>query len=156
MMHRGPVFLVILLLLPLSARSQLRFDPVVFLSTVNIHQYYGEGNIRVPDGVHSRLVDSVYSNNTTVGFSMLLSTDSTGAWTVWLDFDADRYSRPRLSRIFAQRPVGEEEVGAFPELRRWIETVQRANIGQAVQEDEDVVAWPWQRRTDYWLTIRRL
>ncbi|MBN1449002.1 MAG: hypothetical protein JXA28_13815, partial [Bacteroidetes bacterium] len=68
----------------------------------------------------------------------------------------DRYSRPRLSRIFAQRPVGGEEVGAFPELRRWIETVQRANVGQAVQEDEDVVAWPWQRRTDYWLTIRRL
>jgi hypothetical protein len=155
-MHRIRVFFAFVLVLPVSASSQVRFDPVVFLSTVSIHQYYGEGSIRVPDGVYSRLVDSVSSNDMTVGFSMLLSSDSAGAWTVWLDFDADRYNQPRLSRVFAQRPVGAEEVGAFPELRHRVETVQSANIGEAVQEDEDLVSWPWQRRTDYSLTIRRL
>lgn len=151
-------FSLILLLVSLAfpAKAQQDFDPVVFLSTLKIHQYYGQGNIRVPEGMNSVMIDSVVSNNMTLGFSVLLSSDSAGAWKMWLDFDADRYYRPRLTRIFAQRPVGKDENAPFAELRQWVEAVQKPNIGEAVQETEDLVSWPWQRRTEYYLTIRRV
>lgn len=151
-------FFLLLFPLTLPAQTQQDYDPVVYLSTVKIHQYYGQGNIRVPEGMNSAMVDSVVSNNMTLGFSMLLSSDSAGAWTMWLDFDSDRYYRPRLTRIFAQRPVGKDEHAPFTELRQWVEAVQKPNIGDVAHEseEEDLVSWPWLRRTDYYLTIRRV
>ncbi len=154
---RRTFFLLLLLFAPtLNAQTQQGFDPVVYLSTVKIHQYYGQGNIRVPEGMNTSMIDSVVSNNMTLGFSILLTSDSAGAWKLWLDFDADRYYRPRLTRIFAQRPVGPDEQAAFAELRQWVEAVQKRNLGEVSQENEDTVSWPWLQRTDYALTIRRV
>ena len=148
--------LLLFVLLVFPARAQQAFDPVVYLSTLKIHQYYGQGNVRVPEGMHAVMVDSVVSNDMTLGFSILLSSDSAGAWKIWLDFDADRYYRPRLTRIFAQRPVGREENAPFAELRRWVTAVQQPNLGEVARESEDLVSWPWMQRTDYYLTIRRV
>lgn len=150
------LFQLLLLLFPpaLSAQTQQGFDPVVYLSTVKIHQYYGQGNIRIPEDMNSAMVDSVVSNNMTLGFSVLLSSDSAGTWKMWLDFDADRYYRPRLTRIFAQRPVGKDEYAPFAELRQWVEAVQKSNLGNVAHESEELVSWPWLRRTGYVLTIR--
>lgn len=149
--------LLFLLLFPAAGSAQTsQFDPVVFLSTLNIYQYYGRGNVRVPEGMQSSLVDSVVSNSMTVAFSMLLQTDSADTWKMWLDFDADRYYRPRLTRIFAQRPVGEKEIDPFSKLRDWVETVQKGNIGERVTDEEGTVSWQWMKRTDYYLTIRKV
>lgn len=138
-----------------AAQSQA-FDPAVFLSTVNIHQYYGHGNVRVPDGMRAMLVDSLFTDRTCVAFSMRLVPDSGAGWTLWLDFDADRYYRPRLTRVFAQRPVDPGDGEAFTRFRDWVAKVQRRNIGDIAVDSEDHAAWPWQRRTGYRLEIRRV
>lgn len=132
------------------------FDPAVFLSTVNVHQYYGHGNVRVPDGMRAILVDSLFTDRTCVGFSMRLEPDSGTGWTLWLDFDADRYYRPRLTRVFAQRAVDPADEDAFTRFREWVAKVQRRNIGDIVVDLDDHAAWPWQRRTDYRLDIRHV
>lgn len=130
------------------------FDPAVFLSTLRINQNFGEGNVRVPKGTRATLVDSVFSNDLCVYFSMRLEPDSGEGWSTWLDFDADRYYRPLLTRIFAQRRVPEGQDDPLQKFRAWVEVVQKNNLGEATADDGTHVSWPWLTRTAYALTIR--
>jgi hypothetical protein len=140
-----------------ASRSQSHgFDPVVFLSTLRINQYFGEGKVRIPQGMRVTLVDSAFSNDICVYFSMRLEPDSAEGWTTWLDFDADRYYRPRLSRIFAQRRLPEGQEDAFQKYRAWVEVVQKSNLGEATVREDAIVSWPWLTHTAYTLTIRRI
>jgi len=130
------------------------FDPAVFLSTLRINQNFGEGNVRIPKGTRATLVDSVFTNDLCVYFSMRLEPDSGEGWSTWLDFDADRYYRPLLTRIFAQRRVEDGQDNPLQKFRDWVEVVQQRNLGEATVDDDACVSWPWLTRTAYALTIR--
>ncbi|MCB2206504.1 hypothetical protein KQI65_17300 [bacterium] len=133
-----------------------RFDPAVFLGSVHINQRFGHGNVRVPGNMHMEMVDSLFTGSSCIGFSMRLSPDSGDGWTMWLDYDVDRYYRPFLMRVFAQRPVGENESDAFPEYRDFVAKVQKSNLGEMKEKGENEVAWQWMRRTAYELSIQRV
>jgi len=160
------LFLIAILITVLQAESAAQdtptatggsnFDPVVFLSTLKINQFHGRGNIRPPTGTRAVLVDSVRSNEMTIGFSMFIEPDSGDGWNMWIDFDADRYYRPRLVRVFAQRRVEDGERDAFSALQNWVQAVQGKNIGDPAESDEGVVRWPWLRNTDYYLVVRSI
>lgn len=141
---------------PLFPAGGRNFDPVVFLSTLKINQHFGQGKIRPPRDTRVALVDSIKSNQMTVGFSMLIAPDSGDGWNMWIDFDADRYYRPRLVRVFAQRRVKEDEEDAFPAFRKWVQVVQAKNFGDPVEESATHLRFPSLRNTDYWLIIRSI
>jgi len=152
-------FLTLLLLFVVNGQGNAQtqtFDPAVFLSTVKIHQYYGHGNVRIPDGMRAVLVDSVFSDRTTVAFSLRIEPDSGSGWTTWLDYDVDRYYRPCLTRVFAQRKILPDEEKAFARFRGWVENVQKKTLGTAREKGTHTVSWPWLTRTDYALEIRQV
>jgi hypothetical protein len=132
-----------------------RFDPAVFLSTLHINQIYIDGKIRTPAGMRSTFVDTIWSNQRALAFSIRLEPESGEGWQMWLDFDADVYYRHRLIRILAQRRMGEKRTDAFETYRDWVATVQKHSIGAAVNEKAGQVSWPWLTRTSYYLTLRQ-
>ena len=75
------------------------------------------------DGMRAVLADSLFTDRTCVGFSMRLEADSGAGWTLWLDFDVDRYYRPRLTRVFAQRAVDPAATSSPRERRNWCSAV---------------------------------
>lgn len=138
---------------PLTVAS--RFDPAVFFTSVRINQMYGHGNIDTPEGMQVAFVDTIWSNERAIGFSMRFDPMTGTGWRMWLDFDADIYYRPRLVRMLAQRPMENKQTGAFTTFRDWVATVQERNIGAPVTDTPDLVSWPWLTRTSYFLTLKQ-
>lgn len=132
-----------------------RADPALYFAMVHLGKLWDPNAFVQPPGTERSLVDTMYSNNVVVGFSVRDVDTAKAGWTFWMDFDADRYMQPRLARVIAQGPCTGDCRKDLPRLAAWLETVLGKALGPRRTGSDGVIRWQWTARGEYEFSARR-
>jgi hypothetical protein len=147
---------VLLVAPPVVAQSSPgRADPGLYFAMVHLGKLWDPNAFVQPPGTERRLVDTLFSNNVAVGFSVRDADTARAGWTFWMDFDNDRFMQPRLARVIAQGPCEGDGRKDLARLATWLEKVLDARIGARRTGSDGVLHWPWTARGEYELSARR-
>ncbi len=126
-----------------------RFDPVVFIATLNLFQNYGEGVFAMPPHTERHFLDSIKTYEHTVGFTMVTRDSNPDGWAVRMYFDANRFGSVVFTGLSASRTLSARDTQYFKRLIYWIER----RLGEKLLDRQSIspahVVWKWMARPNF-------
>ncbi|MBL0177482.1 MAG: hypothetical protein IPP94_19950 [Ignavibacteria bacterium] len=157
-MIRHALLAVALLLAAQASRAQEarhRFDPVVYLGTLNIYQQWAEGVFLKPPHSVQQYVDTLLSYENVIAFTLVTRDSSRAGWTMRMDFDADNYGALKLIRVKAWKPAGTDAAAEFKDLASRVQSILKRKLLERTEDSADKIVWKWMPRSGHAFVITR-